>query len=60
MEVGKRRPAVTELLTDRYQLTMAYSYFKQGKHNTEAVFDAYFRKCPFKGEVFCFSYLISL
>jgi nicotinate phosphoribosyltransferase len=51
MEIAKKRPSVTELLTDRYQLTMAYSYFKQGKHNSHAVFDAYFRKCPFKGEV---------
>lgn len=56
----ERRPAVTELLTDRYQLTMAYSYFKQGKHDTQAVFDAYFRKCPFKGEFAIFGGLESV
>lgn len=37
------------LLTDLYQLTMAYGYFKAGKAEEEAVFNLYFRKNPFKG-----------
>ncbi len=30
-------PMVTALLTDMYQLTMAYAYWKAGKHNDRAV-----------------------
>ncbi|MGY2131148.1 nicotinate phosphoribosyltransferase [Hymenobacter sp. HD11105] len=37
------------LLTDLYQLTMAYGYWKQGKQDQEAVFHLYFRKPPFNG-----------
>lgn len=37
------------LLTDLYQLTMAYGYWKQGMAEQEAVFHLYFRKNPFKG-----------
>ncbi|MEN9612200.1 MAG: hypothetical protein RLZZ628_3014 [Bacteroidota bacterium] len=37
------------LLTDLYQLTMAYGYFKQNMHEKEAVFHLFFRKNPFKG-----------
>ncbi len=43
-------PCVDGLLTDFYQITMAYAYWKNGKHEENSVFDAYFRKCPFKGE----------
>lgn len=35
------------LLTDLYQLTMAYGYYRTGKADVEAVFHLYFRKCPF-------------
>ncbi|NJO17741.1 MAG: nicotinate phosphoribosyltransferase [Thioploca sp.] len=35
------------LLTDLYQLTMAYGYWKMGKLNQEAVFTLFFRKPPF-------------
>lgn len=37
------------LLTDLYQLTMAYAYWKSGKADEEAVFHLLFRKQPFKG-----------
>lgn len=39
----------TPLLTDLYQITMAYGYWKAGRHNDEAVFDLYFRRNPFCG-----------
>src|SRR5678815_3553414 len=35
------------LLTDLYQLTMAYGYWKLGRADREAVFHASFRKPPF-------------
>ncbi|KAF5736159.1 nicotinate phosphoribosyltransferase family protein [Tripterygium wilfordii] len=47
---GPTNPMVTPLLTDLYQFTMAYAYWKAGKHNERAVFDLYFRKNPFGGE----------
>lgn len=37
------------LLTDLYQLTMAYGYWKSGKAEQLAVFNLYFRKHPFGG-----------
>jgi nicotinate phosphoribosyltransferase len=37
------------LLTDLYQLTMAYGYWKSGKADQEAVFHLHFRKQPFHG-----------
>ena len=37
------------LLTDLYQLTMAYGYWKAGEEDTEAVFHLYFRSNPFGG-----------
>mmetsp|Transcript_55956 Transcript_55956/g.81835 ORF Transcript_55956/g.81835 Transcript_55956/m.81835 type:complete len:554 (+) Transcript_55956:63-1724(+) len=48
----RANPIVTPLLTDMYQLTMAYAYWKAGRHNEPSVFDLFFRKCPFKGQ-FC-------
>ena len=35
------------LLTDLYQLTMSYGYWKEGIHNQEANFSVFFRKNPF-------------
>jgi nicotinate phosphoribosyltransferase len=37
------------LLTDLYQLTMAYGYWKLGLHDREAVFHVFFRQAPFGG-----------
>jgi nicotinate phosphoribosyltransferase len=37
------------LLTDLYQLTMAYGYWKLGRADHEAVFHLIFRRHPFKG-----------
>ncbi len=39
----------TTLLTDLYQLTMAYGYWKTGRAEHEAVFHLFFRKSPFGG-----------
>ncbi|MGB0521527.1 MAG: nicotinate phosphoribosyltransferase [Flammeovirgaceae bacterium] len=37
------------LLTDLYQVTMAYGYWKSGTTEKDAVFNLYFRKNPFQG-----------
>ena len=42
------KPSLT-LLTDLYQLTMAYGYWKTGAAEREAVFNLFFRRNPFKG-----------
>jgi nicotinate phosphoribosyltransferase len=41
---------VSPMLTDFYQITMAYAYWKAGVHEEEAVFDLFFRTNPFRGE----------
>ena len=42
-------PGARALLTDLYQLTMAYGYWKEDKADQEAVFHLTFRKQPFQG-----------
>ncbi|MBL9100738.1 MAG: nicotinate phosphoribosyltransferase [Myxococcales bacterium] len=37
------------LLTDLYQVTMAYGYWKLGRADDEAVFHLFFRRAPFRG-----------
>ncbi|KAL7888716.1 hypothetical protein AOLI_G00036900 [Acnodon oligacanthus] len=40
---------VSPLLTDLYQFTMAYAYWRAGRHNEPAVFELFFRDNPFGG-----------
>src|SRR5216117_2130878 len=47
--LSKNVPGAKALLTDLYQLTMAYGYWKTGKADQEAVFHLLFRKQPFQG-----------
>ena len=42
-------PAVSALLTDLYQLTMALGYWRAGRADREAAFHLYFRSTPFRG-----------
>lgn len=42
------------LLMDFYHITMAYGYWRQGKHLQQCVFEAIFRRAPFQG---CFTVL---
>lgn len=37
------------LLTDLYELTMAYGYWKEGMHDRDAAFHLFFRRNPFAG-----------
>ncbi len=43
------------LYTDHYQLTMAQGYLLSGMQNTQASFDYFFRKNPFKGAYVIFA-----
>ncbi|MEZ4325835.1 MAG: nicotinate phosphoribosyltransferase [Polyangiales bacterium] len=41
--------ALSPLLTDLYQLTMALGYFRAGIAQRESCFHLHFRRCPFEG-----------
>ena len=43
------------LFTDLYQITMAYGEWKAGRHACPTVFEAFFRKAPFKGQYTIFA-----
>jgi len=43
------------LLTDHYQITMSYAYWNNNRHKDHAVFEAFFRKNPFKGKFTIFA-----
>eukprot|EP01051_Picozoa_sp_SAG22_P010566 SAG22_NODE_957_length_6316_cov_2.176130_8_plen_121_part_00 len=49
-EFTPTNPLVNPLLTDMYQVTMTYSYWFNGRHDDNGVFDLFFRKNPFGGE----------
>ncbi|KAJ8389026.1 hypothetical protein AAFF_G00124230 [Aldrovandia affinis] len=49
------RERVPPLLTDLYQFTMAYAYWRSGRHNEPAVFELFFRSNPFGGGFSLFS-----
>jgi len=46
---------VQALLTDLYQISMAYAYWESGKTNEHSVFDLFFRTNPFQGEFTIFA-----
>lgn len=43
------------LFTDFYQLTMAYAEWKGQRQDDDAVFEMFFRKCPFGGKYAIFA-----
>lgn len=49
MHASRRDSRSLALLTDLYQLTMAYGYWRAGKQRDEAVFHLFFRENPFDG-----------
>jgi len=52
---GNKNNLVQPLLVDKYQVSMCYAYWRDGKHNESAVFDLFFRKNPFHGEYTIFA-----
>lgn len=43
------------LLTDNYQITMAYAEWKAKRHNEPCIFEMFFRKSPFNGKYTIFT-----
>jgi len=52
---NEQNSVVQPLLTDLYQITMAYAYWKARRIDDRAVFDLFFRKSPFSGEFTIFA-----
>ncbi|XP_065347735.1 nicotinate phosphoribosyltransferase isoform X2 [Cloeon dipterum] len=52
---ARQNGIVQPLLTDLYQITMAYAYWKAEKIKDHAIFDLFFRKSPFQGEFTIFA-----
>lgn len=44
MSGSQQSSVIQPLLTDLYQISMAFAYWKSGKHQEMATFDVYFRK----------------
>lgn len=44
MDLKVQPNTIQPLLTDFYQISMAYAYWKEGKHQDESAFDLFFRK----------------
>ncbi|XP_022088871.1 nicotinate phosphoribosyltransferase-like isoform X2 [Acanthaster planci] len=56
LESGQESNGIIQaLLTDLYQVTMAYAYWKSGRMDSRAIFDLFFRKNPFRGEFTIFA-----
>ncbi|XP_063978710.1 nicotinate phosphoribosyltransferase isoform X2 [Diachasmimorpha longicaudata] len=56
LSAGMQQNGVVQpLLTDLYQITMAYAYWKGGKMDDFTTFDLFFRKNPFRGEFTIFA-----
>ncbi|XP_049588110.1 nicotinate phosphoribosyltransferase [Syngnathus scovelli] len=52
---GSIRERVPPLLSDLYHFTMAYAYWRTGRHHEHAVFELYFRENPFRGSFAIFA-----
>ena len=50
MESYKLDDYISPLMIDHYQMTMSYAYWKSGRQDDDATFEAFFRKHPFKGK----------
>ena len=48
-------PLVSPMLTDMYQITMAYYYWKNGKAEDSCSFELFIRNAPFNGEYVIFA-----
>ena len=46
--------------TDLYQINMAKTYYEQGIHERQTIFDLYFRKMPFENGYAVFAGLIHI
>ncbi|XP_038051827.1 nicotinate phosphoribosyltransferase-like [Patiria miniata] len=56
LESGQESNGIIQaLLTDQYQITMAYAYWKSRRTDSRAVFDLFFRRNPFRGEFTIFA-----